>query len=173
MLHAPAQLVEQRPGPCEILGLASRHAEKLTLARGRHGAADRAFEKAPARRADLGGERGGGRGQHRAHLDHQGVRQVARQQAARAAIGRVERGVVDQHDDDGVARPGQPGRVVLPAGALRHKGCGALGRAVPHRDLVALLQQALGHGGAHLPGAADADLHFRTRCRRRMPPAGR
>ena len=98
-------------------------------------------------------------GRHRAHLDEQLALDVARQQAVRAGVDLVDRLAVGEDGDDRFAGGGDRGRRADHLGAGLAQGLGLVRRAIPHRDLMADLDQTRGDGGAHGAETGYSDFH--------------
>src|SRR5579859_615030 len=159
MFEPAAELLQDRPRPRRVGIAASHHADQLALARRTGRTADRTLDEGGALGAHDLGERYFGRRQHRAHLDEQPAAGSAAEQARLPLIDRIERRGVGQDGDDGLAALHQLGRRADRLGAGDRLGL--LGRAIPHRDVVADLDQARGDGGAHFPDPGNADAHER------------
>lgn len=86
MFGPPAQLREYRPGPRDSVGIATNHAKQLPFQRRHYCAANRTFDKGATRGVNLGGQFLCGFWQHGAHLDDQGIAEIARQQPVGAFV---------------------------------------------------------------------------------------
>ena len=106
MLDLAAKLVEDRLGARRVGGLGAHQPEQLALPRRRGRAADRTLDERGALAAHLRRQCGFHARRHGAHLDEQLACHVARQQARRSVIHRVDRRAVGQDGDDRFAGGG-------------------------------------------------------------------
>src|ERR1700722_19038867 len=162
MLEPAAELIEDGPGARRIGGLGPHQADKLALARRAGRAADRTFDESGALGAHFLGERDLDAWPHRAHLDDELALEIAGEQPLRTAIDLVDRIRVGETGDDGLdrARDRRRARRRLGAGIDERLYLG--GGAIPHRHLVANLDQPRRDRGAHPAEAGNSHAHVTT-----------
>src|SRR5712672_269758 len=159
VLKPPAELIEDRLGALRVPGLGAHQADQLALACRAGRSADRAFDEGGALGANFFGELDLDAGAHRAHLDHELSRDVARQQTRRAVKDLVDRIRIGETGDDGLDRARERGRARRSLGAGVDERLRLAGRPIPYRHLMADLDQPGRHCGPHPAEAGNADMH--------------
>ena len=102
-------------------------------------------------------------GRHRAHFDQQLAFDVARQQAIRPIIDRVDRRAVGENGERDVDRAGEFGRGLGDGRAGVGQRLALVRTAIPNRDLMADLDQPRRDIGAHRAKARYSDMHVSSR----------
>ena len=159
VLDAPAHLVEQRLGLGEVLLAAAGDAQQLALPRRTHRAAHRALDEDAALGAHLLGQRHLVVRLHRAHLDEQLALDVAGEQPVGLLVDGGQRLLVGEDGDDRLGLRRQLGRGLGHLGACVRQRLGLVRRAVPHRHVVADLDQMGRNRRAHAAHTRNADTH--------------
>jgi hypothetical protein len=161
VLDTPAQLIEERPGASGVGGLGAHESDELALTCRAGAAADRAFDKRRTLGAHAFRKRGLDLRAYRAHLDEQLARNVAGEQAGRAVIDGIDRGLIGEDGDDRLRHTRERPRARNGGGAGRDQRCGLLRRAIPHRDPIAGLDQPQRDRCAHLSEPGHSHMHAR------------
>ena len=160
MLHAPAQVIEYRPGSFHVGRLAADKSEELALHGWSDSTADGALDERGAFRADFRRERLLRLGANGAHVDEELSPHFAGEQAVAALIRSVDRDRVGEHRDDDLCSCRQLGGRCRHARARQRERFRFLARAVPYDHAVTDAEQAAGHRRTHSTRACDTDYQW-------------